>query len=255
MEKKMISIFSVLILTLVVFSAGCLDEDDEVFKAKGKIEVLQAEERWYDFSDFEPDLGKVFLYLQLKITNKNQENDFSVIYFNFDLVDATGLKYTPHDDDSPSTTIAPKGTLTFWLSFEVPTDTVGKTIEYTPGLFITDPLTDDVPSYNHVAQPDRWEVTVHDSGRVDDNASAYDGDFYVNLTVKNVSPIDRGLYASLFEVEDAGSTQYIKTGEDTDPTATYSENEEVRWTSYFDVPNGTTPIKIVYDDGDFEATL
>lgn len=78
--------------------------------------------------------------------NTHEEKNASLNPFNFKLETNVGGRYNYHDQTDASDELAPGAEDTFWISFEIPEDEVGDTLEY-EALFMSEPVTVSIPSY------------------------------------------------------------------------------------------------------------
>ncbi|MFQ6107814.1 MAG: hypothetical protein ACE5QF_09580 [Thermoplasmata archaeon] len=93
-----------------------------------------------------------------------------------------------------------------------------------------------------------FNLTVNEHGRVPPLVISYGGYVYVNVTMTNICPFQQDLWQTVWEVETSDGLVFGWGGDDPDLPDKLDSGASFTWVIYFDVPDGKTPIRIIYYD-------
>ena len=80
------------------------------------------------------------------------------------------------------------------------------------------------------------------------------GDYEVTVKLKNNAAETKNVFTTFFDLYTSDNVGYDWDGDDDNAPDSLGPGGSATWTIYFDVPDGKTPVKIVYDT-ELEETL
>lgn len=220
MEQRdwlIIMVIAILIIGGAIGGAILLAGDGDN-KAEAEMTVLDAELRATDTYDLPPDEGHEYLYLQVEIENKKEDEDLSLNAFNFELVTEEGGVYTYNDYEGKPDGVIAGDTATFWISFEIPENEVGDTLRYEPDWIDDKTYTGDVPPYAdngteekqlelEISDPQAHETSISIKATITGEQGSYD----LTLTSPDGSTESTG-YITESEMDDGEHAVWLSMG-------------------------------------------
>ena len=141
-------------------------------------------------------------------------------------------------------------------SSEIQTHTYYECGQYTVTLTVTDDCDLFDADKVKITVIHYFELTIIDHGW-HEKIGPYDyheGDYEVEVKLKNVCSETKDVWSTFFELITLDNIGYDWGGEDGDVPDSLGPGASATWTVYFDVPEGKTPVKIIYDE-ELEVSL
>jgi len=247
-KKSTIIAVSFLIIS-AIFLTGCTEEYDP----KAEMSVTDAEVRKSSGFSTSPTDGHYFLFIEVEIESLEDQEDLSLMPYHFELVTNKSGVYNYHDHERKPDKLAPGGTATFWISFEIPSDVTGEFLRFKPGWLQDEPFKSDIPIYS--SEPvvyhdaDMWVIDAEIRYEDTYGFQPYNGNhfLFINVKIENLKEDDSlTLYSFDFELVTENDSVYTFPQAENMPDKIRAGNMVNFWLC-FEIPEDETGHALEYE--------
>jgi len=192
--------------------------------------------------------------VEITLTNTGKES-ISILWLDYEIEtdDGSDTDYEYEGNNAPSTIeVGESETWTVLFNAEEGKDYTKIVAKYDD---TSDKYEAEAQLVNRVDEQieKNFQLTIVEHGRYNNpDDYSYDGEYFVNITLKNIGSDKEDVYSTFFTLYATDGIGYSWNGEHGDDPDSLEAGASASWQIFFDMPEGKTPQKLVYDEGDDE---